>query len=315
MFSTMAESLMALQKWDARTFFRPTFFWLGGSFIWLFSHKWNWKIWLDYLLMIKGSLIPLLGDEIDTYWPIILAISFLSLLAITRIILWRAFPMLMISIIYVFNKTKLLIYSLNKKFDIYHRIDKRTTQLRKNYRFIDYIANSFFIKLITYPFQLSPTHCFGGLDIYLRERYGLNSSVLPYFLELLPEKKQEEINSIQESVFDRLDLIGWWVAFSFWAIWLKWLPIISIFMILKIIYFEMRPIQCAYAYQLKIAFDLYRFNLYEQLNYPLPEQGKDERKSGIALSEYLSKGFPLDRAGLLEYIKDTQKKLDELGKE
>ena len=40
------------------------------------------------------------------------------------------------------------------------------------------------------------------------------------------------------------------------------------------------------------SFDLYRFALYEQLRWPLPENPDDERKAGELLSEYVWRDSP-----------------------
>ena len=41
---------------------------------------------------------------------------------------------------------------------------------------------------------------------------------------------------------------------------------------------------------MEASFDLYRFALYEQLRWPLPENPDDERKAGELLSEYVWRG-------------------------
>ncbi len=145
----------------------------------------------------------------------------------------------------------------------------------------------------------------------VRARYGLNPIVCwPRLYPLLPEAIRGDLAEARSNVDTALrsSLLG--VAFSLlWGIWAlaraNWLLAVSTLVGLIIAWLGYRAaVQAAvpYADLIRAAFDLYRFDLYETLRWPLPKCSPEERPAdsmtqptiGQRVSQYLWRGDGAD---------------------
>lgn len=291
MINKMLESLISLQKWDARTFFRPALFWLGGLLIWLKMNNWEYNILVQNLISIRVFLEPLLGDQLDVYWPIVLALGFLLLLALTRIALWRIFPFAMFIHLSVIRCVKIYAKTIYKKLLIDMEITEKFKDIKDRNNWIERLMSSYLFHLIKSFYKIPLFKCFKNLEMYVRDRYGLDFGAWLYLSELLPENMQKKVDSASELISDKFDLLVWWAAFSIWSIWSRWILLLSIVMIIKIYYYDIQQSACNQAQQIKLAFDLYRFSLYEQMHFPIPKTREEEIELGKTVSKYLMENF------------------------
>jgi hypothetical protein len=288
MMDKMLESLIALQKWDAQTFFRPAFFWFGALLLWLFTHNWDVAYLSTILSIIKNFLKPLLGSQLDVYWPIIMGLGFLSLLAITRIILWKFYNIAIITPILTKNLLIILIKSICEKFHLIDQLQINFNNIKDRNKWISNICSSSWFYFFKHLTNIRSTGCFERLSEYLFERYGLSLFTWFYLFKLLPERMQKDVDATSALLSDKIDILIWWAAFSIWGIWSRWVLLLSFLMIIKIYYYDISLINCQLAQQIKLAFDFYHFSLYEQLHLPIPKTREEEKEMGKSVSEYLS---------------------------
>ncbi len=123
--------------------------------------------------------------------------------------------------------------------------------------------------------------------------YGLQVAVTwPRLWFLIPEGVQKEIAEAKKALNYALSGITWGILFSFWVIfnpWIPWAVLISIivsFTFCRQMYIASKNF-CALICS---AYDLYRFNLYENLKWsnPTPRRRKDTRRT---ITQFLPKMF------------------------
>lgn len=125
---------------------------------------------------------------------------------------------------------------------------------------------------------------------YPYNRYGLDAIIVwPHLWLLLPEPTQQELSTARRQLDRAAQLFGWGMLFWIWTYFTWWAAPVVIITLL-IAYFRM--IQCATLYStlIRTAFDLHRFELYEQMRWPLPTKSADELALGKELTHYIWRG-------------------------
>lgn len=126
---------------------------------------------------------------------------------------------------------------------------------------------------------------------YSDNRYGLEiTTVFPRFWLVLPAEIKEELFQSQKDLFDLVKAIVWLVIGCIWVIFSPWV-ILPIVLGLSILRFRLLNKAKTYGEILCSTFDLFRFELYKSLHWPLPEKPQGEEEFGKSLTRYLKFGL------------------------
>lgn len=284
MWEKLGEGLA--EKW-LLTVFSPAFiFWIGG----LFAYRSGTNVGFDQLQVsfenqsLLGQLIWILvflslvifsativqylqeiGVQIaEGYWP-----RPLRKLRFTRASNWKE--------------------KISKKHDEWQSLQDAVTSTDVSKR------RQLEAELLMFPVEednFMPT-LFGNLmratEEYPSIRYGLDAVVCwPRLYLLFPEETREEIDEAREKINQNARLLIWSTLFLVWALWWPW-AILTI-IVLWIAYRGMVLAGRIYGDLVRASFDLYRFDIYRALGWPLPERPLDEELCGKQLTEYLYRG-------------------------
>ncbi|MER6875700.1 hypothetical protein ABT279_36685, partial [Amycolatopsis sp. NPDC000673] len=128
-------------------------------------------------------------------------------------------------------------------------------------------------------------------DVRIVERFGLApAAVWPRLWLVLPESVREEFLSARAAVDSCLSALIWGAAFTFFGFFAWWAVLVGAATCVATAWFWLPARVAAFADLTESAFALYRFQLYEQLRLPLPEDPDDEPGRGSDLSMYLHRG-------------------------
>lgn len=186
----------------------------------------------------------------------------------------------------VYNQKITLLNSLEKK--------KRDNSLSYKEEKEIICLEQWFTDFPTKPQLRMPTklgNIIRAAEEYPDNRYGLEiTTVFPRFwLILSPDIKKELSQSLKE-LFDLVKVIEWlllgciWVHLSPWVI----IPIVIGLLILKS---RLLFLARSYGEILRSSFDLYRFDLYRSLYWPLPKRPVEEETLGRELTRFLLTGL------------------------
>ncbi|MEL6816116.1 MAG: hypothetical protein AAFP03_15120 [Cyanobacteria bacterium J06598_3] len=129
-------------------------------------------------------------------------------------------------------------------------------------------------------------------------KYGLDAIICwPRLWLLLPDAVKTELSAARESLNLTARLWLWGVLFLLWApVFLVWWPLPLGLLTALLAHRWMLQAAQVYGDLLESAFDLYRFQLYESLCWPMPKTPAQERVMGQELTDYLwhgsAKGLP-----------------------
>ena len=123
-------------------------------------------------------------------------------------------------------------------------------------------------------------------------RYGLDAVVCwPYLWLVIPDTAKRALQHARSDLNSSARLCLWSLLFLSWvALGAWWVIPIGILSSLFAYYIWALAAARAYSDLIEAAFALYRFELYEQLRWPLPSDPAAERESGRALTAYLRQG-------------------------
>jgi len=160
---------------------------------------------------------------------------------------------------------------------------------REEYAFLD-------AELMTFPVdrgRLMPTrlgNILRAAEEYPEVRYGLVAAVCwPRLWLLLPEEVKKELSEARGRLNSATRLLAWGLLFIVWTMWAWWAAPVGL-AVAFIAYRGMLLSALVYGDLLRSSFDLYRFALYEQLNWPLPKP-QNEVTSGAKLTRFLFRGI------------------------
>ncbi len=148
---------------------------------------------------------------------------------------------------------------------------------------------------------------------YPYERYGLEAiTVWPRLWFALPESAQQELKTARLQLDRAVRLMSWGILLPLWmpiVIWLESLSLtlspnaratlaayllpLLLGLLMIVIGYQGRAIPAArlYANLIRTVFDLYRFDLYKQMSWPLPEKNNEEKEQGEQLTLYITRGY------------------------
>ena len=123
------------------------------------------------------------------------------------------------------------------------------------------------------------------------DKYGLNSVVVwPRLWLLLPGSVRDELTAARGALDSSVAAVLWGLMFCVFAWWTPLALVAGLGVAISSAVFWVPSRAETFGELMESSFDLYRFALYEQLRWPLPENPDDERKAGELLSEYVWRG-------------------------
>lgn len=281
------------EKWLG-TILTPAFlFWVGGLGVWIWRYG-----WLSVECWFKQHSQPL---------QITLSIASLLLVLISAIIVNRCeFTVLRILEGYWISPFKRLqgLYSQSKqkrRDKLKNKIQPLRALIYENTRPLTPEENEEYIRfdLILHYFpvnQVMPTKL-GNILRAAEERsqvyYGLDAFVcFPRLWLLLPDNVKMELTEARNTLNTGASLWLWSLLFILWGFIAWWAILIGI-LCAYLSYQWMLNSAIIYGDLLESTFDLYRFELYKALHFPLPTSPQDEQEKGRQLTNYLWKSiFP-----------------------
>jgi hypothetical protein len=122
-------------------------------------------------------------------------------------------------------------------------------------------------------------------------RYGLDAvTAFPRLWPLLPDCLREDLAESREGLNAAVRLFAWGLLSLVWCLWAWWVVLIAVAM-MWIAWRRVLDAAEAYGDLLRASFDLYRFDLYRALRWPLPSDTETERAHGERLTVYLYRGL------------------------
>jgi len=120
-----------------------------------------------------------------------------------------------------------------------------------------------------------------------RERYGLETiDCWPRLWLLLPERTQGELVAVRQELDNAALVWLWGLLFWGWAVWVWWAIPVGLG-VMGLGYRWALQNAAIYRDLLRATFDIYRWELYRGLRWPLPKDPMDELTQGQQLSRYL----------------------------
>lgn len=275
------------QRWVDRLFSPALLFWLGGALVYTGGHP--WRPWFDRLtalpeplqllvafaaaLVIAGSAAA--GEALqrpvlrllEGYWPGLLD-------GLRRRIVRRLGLRL--------EAKRQELNELAKRFDAL------TEQEQRQYSRLEE-------ELATHPaadrlLPLRLGNCLRAAEDYPRRRYGLATGIVwPRLWLVMPEGAREELSGARA----RLDAAaGWFLWSGLFLLWSPWAWWVAPLAILAASVSARAILQAAFTYGILIraGFDLFRWEVYKALRWPLPADAAAEGPAGEALTAYLWRG-------------------------
>ena len=132
-------------------------------------------------------------------------------------------------------------------------------------------------------------------------KYGLDAIVCwPRIWLLLPEQVQRELIDSRQKLEESIEFWVWGFLFLLWVFYSGWAAAISLVWMF-IGYSFMNELACSFADLFESTFDLYRWELYKHLRWPLPgTSGETEIMLGKRITEFLWRGTD-SHAGTIDY--------------
>lgn len=136
-------------------------------------------------------------------------------------------------------------------------------------------------------------------ETYPRERYGLDAIIMwPRLWLILPTEVRTELSTARQNLNRAAQFLGWGIFFlglvSVWGYRMgvtAWFVTLAIaFAFVVVTYQHVCSSAETYGDLLRAAFDLHRFDLYKQMNWPLPKDSETEEKVGEQLTQYIFRG-------------------------
>lgn len=124
-----------------------------------------------------------------------------------------------------------------------------------------------------------------------RDRYGLEIVyVWPRLWLLLPDQVRKDVANARTSLNANVRLIFWGLLFILWSVVAWWAFIPGIVTAILAYHWALDRGK-TYGDLLESSFDLYRFELYRVLHWPLPKISDQEKTHGERLTQYLYRGY------------------------
>jgi len=155
---------------------------------------------------------------------------------------------------------------------------------------------------------------------YAREQYGLDPIVFwPRLFPHLDHSLRQALGATQEQLDLALRLatlsvlygVAWSVVAALKGVWLVLWWTLPALLIAWLLWRSAHQIAIGYAGLLRSAFDLHRFEVYENLHWPKPTSPETERAHGAELTLYLLEGTGAKGIAYVHEAEETESKSDE----
>jgi hypothetical protein len=279
-------------RWASQTLGSALLFWGGGLLAWVWHSGGDWR-------QFEGQLARL--DVWAVY--VALAVGGLFLLgASSTVVGWLQRPMLRLLEGYWpwpfrglrFRLARWREKGMGEKENRWQALaaiaaEEQTPEQQSEYTRLD-------AELARYPVdprRLLPTtlgNLLRSAEEYPQVRYGLGMSVCwPRLWLTIPKEAQETLAQARQKLDSAVRFFTWGILFAVWTVF-AWWAILAALAICVAAYWAALQAAGAYGDLARSAFDLYRFELYEQARWPLPPSSTGEETHGEALSEFLFRG-------------------------
>lgn len=279
-------------RWAAQILGPMLAFWGGGALAWVWHTGQDWQQLEKQLAAIDAPAVY-----------IALAVGGLFLLAASSaLVSWLQRPILRLLEGYWpwplrglrFRLARRREKRLEKKEDRWQTLaaippERRTPEQQSEYARLD-------AELARYPVDprhLMPTtlgNLLRSAEAYPKVRYGLGMSVCwPRLWLAMPQETQETLAQTRQKLNGAVHFFTWSALFAMWTVWAWWAIVVALVAALAA-YWAALQAAGAYGDLLRAAFDLHRFQLYEQARWPLPPSPTGEETHGEAFSAYLFRG-------------------------
>lgn len=130
-------------------------------------------------------------------------------------------------------------------------------------------------------------------ETYPEERYGLDAVVVwPVLWLLLPDATRNALSANRRELDQSVAVLAALCATLIWLPW-TWLVLIPALLGPPVVHrVFIVPRARAFAQLVKATFDVHRLTLYANLRFSLPSDPEAEHAAGVALTDYLWRGFP-----------------------
>ncbi|MDM8561299.1 hypothetical protein [Candidatus Parabeggiatoa sp. HSG14] len=144
------------------------------------------------------------------------------------------------------------------------------------------------------PAQRMPTRLgnfLRAIESRPKQKYGLNAVVCwPRLWLVLPTEAKHELANARDNLDTMVRTWNWSLLFMVWSVWAwEWVIPLGLTALLITYRWILQAAQ-VYGQLVESSFDLYRFLLYNELHWPLPQNSFEEKKQGKQLTEYLWRG-------------------------
>ena len=133
-----------------------------------------------------------------------------------------------------------------------------------------------------------------------RDKYGLDpETCLPRLWLLLPDGARQELMRARTNLDVAAAVFLSGVLFVAWTFWAWWAAPLGLLAALSA--YQMMPgAAVIYGDLVEAAFDIHRRSLYEALRWPLPKDPREERSTGMQVTQYLYRGSDAPRPRFTE---------------
>lgn len=122
---------------------------------------------------------------------------------------------------------------------------------------------------------------------YPQQRYGLEADLIwPRLWLVLPAETRQELAAARQNLNEVTQIFFWGILFVIWVCFSLWV-IVPTIVVCWIAWWQMNVAAERYSQLFCATFDLYRFDLYKSLMWPVPKKPTEEHAAGVALSQYL----------------------------
>lgn len=125
-----------------------------------------------------------------------------------------------------------------------------------------------------------------------RDKYGLEPiHCWPHMLLLLPEQARTTLRTSRAELDTAVVSLLWAVLALVWTFWAWWVAPLAVAACSVAYVAFLIPAAKSFADQIEAVFDLYRFELYELLRFPLPTDPATDRQLGELTNQFLLRGL------------------------
>jgi len=286
----LAEGLAG--RWAAQALGPALVFWGGGLLAWVWHTGRGWQRLTNrlaavdhpaaYVALAVGGLLVLAASSAVGSWlqlPVLRLLEGYWPWPFRRLRFWLA---------------RRVVKRLEKKEEEWQTLvaiepEERGAEQQAEYARLD-------AQLARYPVDprhLMPTrlgNILRAAEEYPLVRYGLTTGICwPRLWLAIPKEARDTLSQARQRLNGAARLFVWGLLFAVWTVW-AWWAVPAALVVAVAAYWGMLHAAGVYGDLVRSAFDLYRFALYEQVRWPLPDEPQREDVAGRQLSEYLFRG-------------------------